>query len=694
MSDNPSPRFRLDSSVQYLKGVGPRRSQILKRLGIERGEDLLYHLPHDYLTRSSLKSLRTLREGESATVCGQVIDLQSRRIRGGRTLVSVVLMESGMQLHLNWFNAPWVAKQLRIGEELVVSGRAGSYRKQLQMVNPAFEEASQDGELLSGRLMPCYPLTAGISQTIMRKLVRRALDELREELVDPLPASWREEGDLLGLKDAMEAVHRPEGPEAAARGRKRLAYDEALALQLSVGVRRRKLLRRNAAVRLGELGERSGRYLEDLGFTLTSAQRRVLKTLRQDLMREVAMHRLLQGDVGSGKTLVALLAMIWMTESGAQAAFMAPTEILAQQHAARNVPLLERIGIRAAILTGSTPAAERREILAGLKSESLQIIFGTHALIQESVEFDRLGLIVVDEQHRFGVLQRAALSGQGAHLLVMSATPIPRSLALTVFADLDLSILDEKPPGRTPVVTRVVGESALAKVYEHLRGRVEKGERAYLVYPLVEETEGNDLASASAAFEELNAGPLRGLRLGLLHGRMPAREKEHIREAFSEGSLDVLVATTVVEVGVDVPEATVMVVHHAERFGLAQLHQLRGRVGRGARKSWCVLVASREIGEAGSRRLKLLATCHDGFQLAEADLKERGMGDLLGLRQHGLAPFRVLNPLSDGVLVEAARDRAERVLQEDPELRFPAHRSLSLWLDHLGSRNPFWSATG
>ncbi|HKI83066.1 MAG TPA: ATP-dependent DNA helicase RecG [Candidatus Krumholzibacteria bacterium] len=694
MSENSSPRFHLDSPVQYLKGVGPRRAQLLARLGIERGEDLLYHLPHDYLERSSLVSLREIREGQAATVRGQIIDLQSRRIRGGRTLVSGVLMENGLQLHLSWFNAAWVAKQLRIGEELVVSGRVSAYRRRLQMINPSFEDASGEGELLSGGMVPCYPLTAGISQTTMRKLVRTALDALRDETVDPLPPSWREEESLLDLKSALEGVHRPQEAQQAAAGRRRLAFDEALALQLSVGVRRRQLLRRNAAVRIHDLGELSGEYLNSLGFTLTGAQRRVLKTLKQDLAREIAMHRLLQGDVGSGKTLVAVLAMIWMAENGAQAAFMAPTEILARQHATRNLPRLQKIGIHGAVLTGSTPAARRREILRELKTGRIQLVFGTHALIQDKVEFDRLGLIIVDEQHRFGVLQRAALSGQGAHLLVMSATPIPRSLALTVFADLDLSILNEKPPGRSPVVTRVVREAALAKVYEHLRRRVAQGERAYLVFPLVEETEGNDLASASAAYEELGAGPLRGLRLGLLHGRMAAREKERIRKAFSTGELDVLVATTVVEVGVDVPEATLMVIHHAERFGLAQLHQLRGRVGRGERDSWCVLVASGEIGEAGSRRLKLLARCDDGFELAEADLRERGMGDLTGLRQHGLAPFRVLNPLSDGALVETARARAEAVLSTDPKLTLPLHRSLSRWLDHLGSRNPFWSATG
>jgi len=686
--------LHLETPVQYLKGVGPRRAQFLARLGISTIEDLLYHTPHDYFERSSLIPLSKVRIGERVTVEGYLVDLQSRRIRGGRTLVSGILEDGGVTLTLQWFNAAWVARDLRVGERLVVSGEVVLYRGRPQIVNPAYERFEDQGELREGRPEPRYPLTSGLRQRSLRQLIRRAWESVSQEIVDPLPQAWREEFDLMGLMDALHAVHEPASLDAARRGQRRLAFDEAFSLQLFVGVRRRQLSRRAARVRLHEVGDLSRRYVEELGFELTEAQRRALKTLWKDLGRPTAMHRLLQGDVGSGKTVVAMVAMVWIAESGAQAALMVPTEILARQHAARQLPKMERLGLKGALLTGSTPTAQRREILRGLKDGSLQIVIGTHALIQEGVEFSRLGLLVVDEQHRFGVAQRAALSQGGAHLIVMSATPIPRSLALTVFADLDLSILDEKPPGRRPVQTLLVDESRLEKVYARLRRRIEAGERAYLVYPLVEESEGGDLASATTSFEELRHGVLQGLKVGLLHGRMKATEKEAIRRDFQEGRLQVLVTTTVIEVGVDVPEATLMIVHHAERFGLAQLHQLRGRVGRGGDQSWCVLVAGRDASAGARRRLQLLVECDDGFRLAEEDLKERGMGELLGLRQHGDIPFRVLHPLRDAALVESARTLSERILEKDPHLRLPAHRALATWLDHLGTRHPFWSATG
>ncbi len=694
MNGPPRRGLHLDTPVQFLKGVGPRRSQLLSRLGISTLEDLLYHLPHDYFERSSLVPLRTVRVGQQVTVRGWLLDLQSRRIRGGRTLVSGVLHDEGVTLSLQWFNAAWVERDLRVGEELVVSGEVVSYRGRPQIVNPAYERADQDGELQAGRPEPRYPLTAGLRQRSLRTLVRRAWEAVADELEDPLPDEWRKDLDIMGLKDALHAVHEPSTMEEAQAGRRRLAFDEALSLQLFVGVRRRQLSRRKAAVRLKQVGELSTRYVRELGFEPTGAQRRVLRTILKDLSKETAMHRLLQGDVGSGKTLVAMVAMIWIAESGAQAVLMAPTEILARQHAARQLPKLEKLGLKGALLTGGTPAAERREILRGLRDGSIQVVIGTHALIQQGVEFSRLGLIVVDEQHRFGVAQRAALSQRGAHLIVMSATPIPRSLALTVFADLDLSVLDEKPPGRQPVSTLLVNESRLEEIYRRVRRRVEAGERAYLVFPLVQESEGSDLASASQAFAELREGVFSGLEVGLLHGQMKPREKEEIRRAFQRGRLRILVTTTVIEVGVDVPEATLMIVHHAERFGLAQLHQLRGRVGRGDEPSWCVLVASRGIGQPARRRLDLLTRCDDGFRLAEEDLRERGMGELLGMRQHGEVPFQALHPLQDTELVEAARSRAEAVLHSDPRLERTEHRSLARWLDHLGGRHPFWSATG
>jgi len=438
----------------------------------------------------------------------------------------------------------------------------------------------------------------------------------------------------------------------------------------------------------------STRYVKDLGFDLTGAQRRVLAAIARDLRSDTAMHRLLQGDVGSGKTVVAVVAMLFAVEAGGQAAFMAPTEVLARQHGKRQIPLLEAIGVRAEVLTGSTPASERRRIQQGLADGSIQCVFGTHALIQDDVGFARLGLAIVDEQHRFGVLQRAALAQAGAHVLVMSATPIPRSLALTVYGDLDLSVIDEIPPGRTPVESEVVDVRGLDRVYADVRDRAARGEQSFLVFPLVEESEALGMTSAEQAFEELAAGPLAGVRLGILHGRMKPDEKEHVADLFARRELDALVATTVIEVGIDVPQASLMVIHHAERFGLAQLHQLRGRVGRGRARSRCVLVPSVDAGPQGSQRLERLAASRNGFEVSELDLGERGMGDLHGIRQHGDVLFRLLNPLRDSALVERARELADRVLDDDPELTAPRHRDLASWLQEMGNRNPVWSAAG
>jgi ATP-dependent DNA helicase RecG len=406
------------------------------------------------------------------------------------------------------------------------------------------------------------------------------------------------------------------------------------------------------------------------------------------------MHRLVQGDVGSGKTVVGVIAMLFAVEAGGQAAFMAPTEVLARQHAKRQVPLLDAIGVRAELLTGSTPASERRRILAGLLDGSVQILFGTHALIQDGVEFRELGLAIVDEQHRFGVMQRASLGSGGAHLLVMSATPIPRSLALTVYGDLDLSIVDEVPPGRQPVRTDVVGMDRVDRVWPEVIERASRGEQTFLVYPLVEESEALELESAEEAFDRLGKGPLAGIRLGLLHGRMKADEKEDVAARFGRGEIDALVATTVIEVGIDIPDASLMVIHHAERFGLGQLHQLRGRVGRGTVSSRCVLAPSEGVAPPALRRLRELAATTDGFRVAELDLRERGMGDLHGVRQHGELPFRLLNPLEDALLVEQARDLARSILEEDPQLQDPSRGAMAAWLEQMGRRNPVWSAAG
>jgi ATP-dependent DNA helicase RecG len=689
-----APRIRFDTDIQYLKGVGPVRARHLQRLKLERVGDLLHHYPHDYLDRGQQTAMAELRAGMRAVTRGLVLNVESRNTRQRRSMLTVLLGDGPARLRLVWFNAAYLANRFRLREEIFVSGELRAFDGWLQMVNPEFEGEGDRQELSSGRPLPRYPLTAGLRQGNMRHLVSQALEILLPELEDPLPVSLRRSESLLDHAEALRRVHQPESVEDAEQGRVRLAFDEALSLQLAVQQRRTRYLRQHAAVRLGEFGEDSTRFVHSLPFQLSAAQRRILAELAKDLRGERAMHRLLQGDVGSGKTLVAVVAMLWMVESGAQAALMAPTEVLAQQHGRRHAEAFDELGIRSATLTGSTPAAERRAILRDLREGKIQIVFGTHALIQEGVEFQRLGLAVVDEQHRFGVLQRANLAGRGVHLLVMTATPIPRSLALTVFGDLDLSLLDEMPAGRTPVETHLLRPTQLPKAYERVRAAAERGERSYLVFPLVEESESGDVASATSAFEELSSGALSGLRLGLLHGRLPSREKRRVSEAFEAGELDAVVATTVIEVGMDVPEASLMIIHSAERFGLAQLHQLRGRVGRGSAASHCVLVESDEIGPHGRERLKLVVGCSDGFRLAEEDMKRRGIGELYGTRQHGELPFVLLKPLQDEQILRRAREIAREILERDPKLSGASNRPLRRWLDALGHRNPFWSSSG
>lgn len=683
-----------DTPVQFFKGVGPVRARQLERLGIRTARDLLHHYPVDYRTPAVERSIAEVRPGERVVVRGRLLDVQNRKGRRGRGFVVAVLGEANARLTLTWFNAPWVSERLRVGRELVASGEVTDFRGRVQIVNPQIETQDEARDTGPSGPVPRYPLTAGLKQEPMRDLVARAVDVLVDREVEPLSPGLRDELGLEGRVESLRRLHAPDEMEQVAEARRRLAFDEALALQLAVGIRRTRMLRREAKIRLEEHTGLSSAYVDQLGFTLTGAQRKVLSAVARDLRAEFAMHRLVQGDVGSGKTVVGVIAMLFAVEAGGQAAFMAPTEVLARQHAKRQVPLLDAIGVRAELLTGSTPATERRRILAGLADGSVRIVFGTHALIQDAVGFRELGLAIVDEQHRFGVMQRAALGTGGAHLLVMSATPIPRSLALTVYGDLDLSIIDEIPPGREPVRTDIVGMDQIETVWPEIVERAGRGEQSFLVYPLVEESEALDLESAEDAFERLSKGALAGIRLGLLHGRMKADDKEDIAARFGRGEIDALVATTVIEVGIDIPDASLMVIHHAERFGLGQLHQLRGRVGRGSRSSRCVLAPSQGVSPPAQRRLRELAATTDGFRVAELDLRERGMGDLHGIRQHGELPFQLLNPLEDAVLVEQARELAQTVLDADPSLSDAGHAALAEWLEQMGRRNPVWSAAG
>ena len=670
MSTPPRPEPILSRPVRFLKGVGPRRALDLARLGIETAEDLLLHYPREYLDLGEQVRIADLAPGQRATVRGRVLAGGERRPRGGMKILTLVLDDESGRVNLVFFNQPYLRRTVRNGDELIVFGEASLFRSGLQMVSPQFELLGTEPGLLERKLLPLYPLTRGVGQRWLRNLTGRLLDEpeLRGALGEILPAEWREQERWPSRGDAIRELHFPTSRESLDAARDSLKFEELFLLQL-LGA----LGRRRRGSEKGFVFDGDSRFLApllaSLPFALTGAQERALAEIRADLGSGGCMNRLLQGDVGSGKTVVAIAALLLAIEGGTQGAFMVPLEVLARQHYLGWRERLEGLGLRVALLTGGTPAKERRALLSELAAGEIDLIFGTHALIQEDVRFAELGLAVVDEQHRFGVKQRAALRERGMpHVLVMSATPIPRSLAMTLYGDLDLSVIDELPPGRPALVTRLTQERTLPQVYAFLRERLEAGERGFLVFPLVEESDKQELAAATESFTALQAGEFAGLSCGLMHGRMSAARKADVMERFRSGEVSLLMATTVIEVGIDVPEATVMVIHNPERFGLSQLHQLRGRIGRGREKSYCILAAPDGLGVDARQRLDIFVRYRDGFRLAEEDLKQRGPGEVFGLRQHGRPELRLAHPLADARLVDLARERARELVASDPEL--------------------------
>jgi ATP-dependent DNA helicase RecG len=664
-----------DSPVQYLKGVGPVRAQALSRLGIVTVADLLRHYPRTHLDRSRVTPIRDLRSGAEATVLGRVLTSGERRSRQGRTVQTVAVADAGGTLFCQWFGQPYLLRQLRPGLEILLGGRAQIYNHRMQMVHPDYELLEDGGATLhTGRLVPIYPLTTGVGQHWLRRLVHETLAAVRDRLEETLPDAILAAHGLTGLREALCGIHFPQDGADLEAARVRLVYEEIFLIQLAMACRRRDFGER-PGLQLGPPGDLTARLVAQLPFTLTRAQRRVAAEILRDLRSGRVMHRLLQGDVGSGKTLVALLGALFVIEQRHQALLMAPTEVLAHQHGEVCRRLCEPLGVSTATLTGSTPAKERREILRAAGAGEIDLLVGTQALVQDGVDLPALGLAIVDEQHRFGVRQRGRAGRTGdeiaPHVLVMSATPIPRSLALTLYGDLDLSILDEMPSGRRPVATGTVAAADLDACYAGIRDRLRAGERAFVIYPVIEETAGQDLRSAEAEYERLAAGPFRDHRVGLLHGRMKSRDKQAVMAAFASGELEVLVATSVVEVGIDVPQATAMVIHHPERFGLAQLHQLRGRIGRAGLASRCDLVLDRWLAPDAAERLQVFCSTQDGFRLAEEDLRRRGPGDVLGVRQHGAPVFLLANPLRDQAVVALAAADAAGLLSVDPRLEGP-----------------------
>ncbi len=689
------PQLLLDSPVSKLPGIGKAGEARFQKLGVNSAGDAVFLFPRRFNDFTDLRKIADLEPGrQQQTIVATVFSVREmrygKRVKGAEAL----LQDSSGTLRCAWFNLPYVARTLEEGSQIVVSGKVRLFRGRLQMENPEFEPV--DAELASaGKLVPVYPATSGLSQRILRRAIKAAVDELAPLVPDPTPAWLRDREALSPLVAAITALHYPENAGAAEDARRRIAIGEFLAIQVAVLMRRADWQQGRNAPAL-DLGSKRAPFLNALPFPLTRAQERANEEIRADIRGPVPMLRLLQGDVGSGKTVVAFEAMMAAVHSGFQAALMAPTEILADQHYRSLTTLLGGIGpsaldgvfrpawldrpIRVLRLTGSLTPGQKQQIRMDAAHGGADIIIGTHALLEEDVVLPRLGLAVVDEQHRFGVVQRAKLRKKGAnpHLLVMTATPIPRTLALTVYGDLEVSTIDEMPPGRKPVSTAWVAPHERDDAYGFIREHLDAGEQVFVICPLVEESETLDARSAEEEFDRLGRGPLRDYRLDLLHGRMPGKQKDEIMARFAARAAQVLVSTSVIEVGIDIPNATVIVIEGAERFGLSQLHQFRGRVGRSATQSFCMLFSTEEDpGPDARERLEAMVDTTDGFKLAEVDLEMRGEGEAWGTLQSGANTMLRVARLTDRDILMRARNLAEDVLARDPKLQKPEHRALA-----------------
>ena len=669
----------LDAKLTVLQGVGPRNAESLARLGMTTLGDMLYYFPRRYDDYSQLKPIKDLFYGEQVTVIGTIQSVHSRPIRGGKaSIIEVIISDGTGGLRLSYFNQPWLANRFKQGDAISVSGKIDQYLGRLIMNSPDWEPVEVES-LHTNRIVPVYSLTERITQKWLRNQMKQVVTYWAPSVADALPESVRNSARLMPLGEALLQAHFPDSQNKLKTARERLAFDEIFYLQTGV-LRQRRDWKSVEAKRFSISDEWLDSRTKSLPFTLTSVQQKAIADIRTDLASGKPMNRLLQGDVGSGKTVVAALAAGMITSNGSQAAIMAPTSILAEQHYRNFTSLLNEIlkpeEIR--LLIGDTPEAEKEEIRNGLAEGTIKIVIGTHAVIEGPVQFKDLEFAVIDEQHRFGVEQRAELRSKGTnpHLLVMTATPIPRSLALTLYGDLDLSIMDEMPAGRHPINTFVLRPQERERAFTLLRGQVKDGNQAFIIYPLIEESEKIEARAAVDDYETLSKEVFPNLKLGLLHGKMRPNEKDEIMLKFRDKKFDILVSTTVVEVGVDVPNATVMLIEGADRFGLAQLHQLRGRVGRGSDQSYCLLIPTHED-KTENERLQAMAESNDGFFLAEKDLNLRGPGEFLGTRQAGYTSGLRMASITDVSLIEKARAQAQNVFEKDPDLSQPEHALLA-----------------
>ncbi len=667
-------------SIKYVKGVGEARARLLSKLGIYSVNDVLNFFPRDYQDRSVLKKITELADGEECGVRASLVsNVTESRPRRNLSIIKALVSDGTAFLSLTWFNQSYIKNNLKNGVEYIFFGKVKRSGMRLEMNNPVIETAEQFGKN-TGRILPVYSLTKGLTQTHLRKITENALKLTGERFEETLPQDLRESYNLSQIRYSYEEIHFPQSFQHMVQARRRLVFEELLILQLG--------LLKSKGISLEQKGNKLkpvdiSPLLNKLSFKLTSAQKRVFEEICNDMQSEKKMNRLIQGDVGSGKTIVAVLAIYLAAKNKYQSAFMAPTEILAEQHYRSISPLFGELGVSVRLLTGSTKKKEKEEIKALTKEGKIDVLIGTHAILEDDTEFFKLGLVITDEQHRFGVRQRAKLSvkGENPDLLVMTATPIPRTLTLALYGDLDVSIIDELPPDRKPIDTYAVNESYRDRIYNFIRKNVADGRQAYIVCPLVEDSDEIEAESAEGLAERLKNNELKDLRVGLIHGKMKSSEKEKVMRAFVKGQLDVLVSTTVIEVGVNVPNATLMVIENAERFGLSQLHQLRGRVGRGKYKSYCILI-NQSKSDVSRKRMEIMTSTNDGFVISEKDLELRGPGDVFGVRQHGLPELKIANLYRDIDILNDVQKAVKQIIDGNL-LSDNQYRPLSEKLDDI-----------
>lgn len=658
-----------NKSVRYIKGVGEARMSLFEKLGIGSVYDLLTYYPKDYEDRSRLKNIADLEDGETCSFEGTIVsNVGESRPRRGMVISKVSVQDSTGKITAVWFNQQYVKNSLTLGNNYIFYGKVDKKLNSLQVTNPVFELSSREMKK-SLKILPVYSVTRNLSQNVIRAIIQEAVKILENnQLVDRLPQDIRNKYNLLELSECIKQIHFPESHSQKERARYRFVFEELFMLQLGLLNYKTLATHTGKGIRFYRPPEMDD-FLKDLPFELTDAQKKVLKEVEQDMESTNVMNRLVQGDVGSGKTIIAVLALFKTVKCGYQGALMVPTEILAEQHYKSIKPLFEKYAISVELLSSSQPKKQKQAVFEGLRNGSIQVVIGTHALIEDTIEFHNLGLVVTDEQHRFGVRQRTLLTEKGNNpdVLVMTATPIPRTLALILYGDLDISIIDQLPPGRKPIKTYSVTEAMRERVNNFIRQKVLEGRQVYIVCPLVEESEEIEAKSAVVTAEEISNHVFKDLKVGIIHGKMKAAEKEAVMKSFVSGDISILVSTTIIEVGVNVPNATLMVIENAERFGLAQLHQLRGRVGRGAEQSYCVLY-NQSKSQVSRERMKIMTQSNDGFVISEKDLEIRGPGDFFGTKQHGLPELKIANLYKDIEVLKLAQECARELLNKDPGL--------------------------